>query len=342
MMTLLFSSLHVSRRSAIQGFFLLVAGFFLFKLIKYNERQGVQERNVKARKPEKTLFVSGWYGQLNNNLLLIIHAMFVGSLINRKIVCSNHDMFDFFDFSLFEEHGMFVEPGNSLNDTIKLTKLRGILSEDPAVLAMYSSNESPLEITAEEAFFACLTPTQNKLAFSLLRWKRKQLESLRFILHEIGLVEGNFVAVHLRNLDLTCDQYITNYPTWIANRIRFSCPWNATTVYDILSSLQVSNTPLFLSSDGQVPSIDQEFFKKGAISLHNLSSELQIPSRYVDLFVISEAKYLFGNFISTFSNNAASMLLTKYPKHEIIFSFPPICKNGVEFWNCHRYAFWCI
>ncbi|GJD12351.1 hypothetical protein Gasu2_64410 [Galdieria sulphuraria] len=143
---------------------------------------------------------------------------------------------------------------------------------------------------------------------------------MEFVLRDLGLTKRNFVAVHLRNLDLDCHLFIANYPKWIGERVNASCPWNVSTVSKIVSDLQLNQMPLFIASDGQAPTVDNGFFEREVISLGNFSSELKIPAKYVDLFVLSEARVLFGNFISTFSNNAASMMMTKYPQNVVIFS----------------------
>lgn len=226
--------------------------------------------------------------------------------------------------------------------TVKLGHIRGILAEDPSVIRSYSTVREVLEIAAADIFYACTSRQQKQFLFSLLKWKASYEDLLNSVLKGIGLVPNNFVAVHLRGLDGDFNTKKMSYPYWIREKIEYSCSWNVTVVNDIISQLGLTHQPLYLASDGQLPDIEATYLARGALSFRNISSKIELAAKYIDFFILSEARLLFGNFISTFSNNAASMLLTKYPESSIVISFPPICNSSRDFWDCSRYAFWCI
>ena len=208
---------------------------------------------------------------------------------------------------------------------------------------------------------ACMKPHEDGLFFKHVQPAEHIRQEVEMYKQMRGLVDGEYVGVHLRYLEGKCPHrarayYMPKVEKQIAAMCHNTFPHTQRVLQDHGIDLK-SGTKIYLASDRQRPDADKSFEKAGSISYDKGNKKdkyfgdgTQFVKGYigkkvfepaVDMFILAGAKIFVGNMLSTFSTNTANIRYGWGARRSVLaWPEPPIMKER-SFWECERAAFWC-
>ena len=208
---------------------------------------------------------------------------------------------------------------------------------------------------------ACMKPHEDGLFFKHVQPAEHIRQEVEMYKEMRGLVDGEYVGVHLRYLEGKCPHrarsyYMPKVEKQIAAMCHNTFPHTKKVLQDHGIDLKLG-TKIYLASDRQRPDADRSFEKAGSISYDKGNKKdkyfgdgTQFVKGYigkkvfepaVDMFILAGAKIFVGNMLSTFSTNTANIRYGWGARRSVLaWPEPPIMKERT-FWECERAAFWC-
>jgi hypothetical protein len=206
---------------------------------------------------------------------------------------------------------------------------------------------------------ACMKPYEDGLFFKHVKPAEHIAREVEAFKKLKGLVDGEYVGVHLRYLEGKCPgraeaYYMPKVQKQIAAMCHNTFPHTKRVLEDH-GLREISK--IYLASDRQRPDADKTFEKAGSISYDKGNKKdkyfgdgTQFVKGYigqkvfepaVDMFILAGAKIFVGNMLSTFSTNTANIRYGWGARRSVLAWPEPAIMKERSFWECERAAFWC-
>ena len=231
-------------------------------------------------------------------------------------------------------------------------------NEDPDI------NDSPIIMVGGNAWgglmTTCMKPHEDALFYAHVEPSKTIAEEIAKYKEMKGLVDGEYIGVHLRYLEGKCPGrakmfYMPTVEKQIAAMCNNMYPHTAKVVK--AQGIDMSGRKLYLSSDRQRQDADKSFEKQGSISYdrgnkkdkyfgdgtHFVTGHTgkKIFEPAVDMFMLVGAKLFVGNMLSTFSTNVANIRYGHGARRSVLAWPEPAIMKERSFWECERANFWC-
>ena len=206
----------------------------------------------------------------------------------------------------------------------------------------------------------CMKPHENALFYAHVEPSRAIAEEIAKFKSMKGLVDGEYVGIHLRYLEGKCPGRAKMfYMPKVEKQIAAMChnTYSHTAKVVKAAGIDPSDSKMYLSSDRQRPDADKSFEQKGSISYdmgnkkdkyfgdgtHFVKGHTgqKVFEPAVDMFMLVGAKLFVGNMLSTFSTNVANIRYGHGGRRSILAYPEPEIMQERSFWECERATFWC-
>lgn len=307
------------------------------------------------------LYMEGSFGQFANRFRALLNAAILAKFTNRILrvgpnawktewkmyfnwdyLCRNGGFCIEFidDISPYLDRVLVAKKGNKTYSEF-ITSLRdGEFSSHQDILLFSSSRVTAL-------YFLC-HPIEN-----IIELYRALIPSETYI-HVSSLVmeqvlkirDGNFVAIHLRDLEGNCKKFSKKYfkGEFEENLVQ-SCNYNWSILEEVMRNYKIEFSDVFVASDGQRLDILDEFL--GHNETHHISNlstlELSPPlpegisHPFLDAIIMIRSGFFLGTALSSFSTMIADYRVVHMNLNYNILHWPsPMNISTDSYWLCGK------